>query len=517
MIARSWTRCLTLAVCLGSIAIAVRVEARPQQREAASPQLGALDAYIDKARADWQVPGAAVAIVKDDRVVYAKGFGVRETGKPGAVDTDTIFAIGSATKAFTGAALAMLVDDKKIAWDGVVHGYMPDFVLNDPYATANATVRDLLSHRTGYVSDYGWLWTGSGFDRDEIIRRLRFQTKSEGFRNHFVYANEIFTAAGEIVPAVTGTSWDRFVATRIFAPLGMTRSSTSVTALAGQRDVATPHGMADGKLTAFPYRRVDNVGGAGAINASVHDMAQWLRLQLGNGMFDGKRLISEAAIGETHTAQVVLGPGRLVSPNSKFAEYGFGWILGDYRGHKVVMHMGGVDGMMCIVAMIPDEHLGVVVLTNMLPHQLPTAVALKVFDTYLGVEATDWSASFKAEAAKAEAAAAAGPAPAKPAAAAQAALPLARYVGSYASALYGTATVTVRKGALVLMRPTADAILVPDGDNRFKARWTSAGLRSVFGDTPVVFTTALDGSVAALELATDAFRRESAGAPTKRR
>ena len=503
-----WAVCV-LTMAPSAHAAADQTPTAPAATDAST--LVGLDAYVEKARAEWQVPGVAVAIVKDDRLVYAKGFGVREAGKPGAVDTDSVFAIGSATKAFTGAALAMLVDEKKIVWDGVVRTYLPGFALNDSYATEHATVRDLLSHRTGFVSGSGWLWTGSGFDRSEIIHRLRFQTASAGFRNRFLYANEIFTAAGEIVPAVTGTSWDDFVARRLFAPLGMTRSSTSVGALAGLANVASPHGMVDGKLVSFPYRRVDNVGGAGAINASARDMAQWVRLQLGNGVYQGQRLIGAASLAETRTGQSLPGPGRLVSPVSQFAEYGFGWILGDYRGRKVVEHMGGVDGMMCIVAMIPEEHLGVVVLTNMLPHQLPAAVALKVFDSFLGGGDTDWSATLKAEADKAMAVAdsrkaaeatAAGPV--------QPALPLDRYAGTYTSDLFGTATISVKHGALVFSRPTAAAALIHDRDSRFRARWTSASILSVFGETPVEFTSGPDGGIDALQLGTDRFRHEPA-------
>ncbi len=481
------------------------------------PALEGLDGYVEKARADWQVPGVAVAVVKDDRLVYAKGFGVREAGKSGVVDADTIFAIGSATKAFTGAALAMLVDEKKIAWDGIVHDYLPAFALHDPYATEHATVRDLLSHRTGFVSGSGWLWTGSGFDRDEIIRRLRFQTESAGFRNRFLYANEIYTTAGEIVPAVTGTSWDDFIARRLFGPLGMTRSRTSTTAISGLSNVASPHGMIDGKIVSFPYRQVDNVGGAGAIDASARDMAQWVRLQLGDGVYEGKRLIGSAALAETRTGQSLPGAGRLVSPVSTFAEYGFGWILGDYRGRKVVEHMGGVDGMMCIVAMIPEEHLGVVVLTNMLPHQLPAAVELKVFDAFLGGGDTDWSAVLKAQTDKAKAEAGKRQAGvAASAGLAMPALPLDRYAGIYTSDLYGTATVTVSDGALVFSRPTASAVLIHERGNRFKARWRSASILSVFGETPVGFSTDPDDRVASLELGTDIFRREPAAGAASR-
>jgi CubicO group peptidase (beta-lactamase class C family) len=507
----SWRPGLLLSLCaLGAAmpAQAAPATAQPSGQVAALAPLEGLDAYIEKARADWGVPGTAVVIVKDDRIVYAKGFGVREAGRPDPVDADTVFAIGSASKAFTGAALGMLVDEKKIAWDGVVHDYMPAFELNDPYATRHATVRDLLAHRTGFISGSGWMWTGSGFDRDEIIRRLRFQTESHGFRNRFAYANEIYTAAGEIIPAVTGTSWDDFVAGRIFAPLGMTRSRTSVTALKGMRNVASPHGLIDGRIVTFPYRQVDNVGGAGAINASARDVAQWVRLQLGDGVFEGKRLISSAALAETHRAQIVPRGGGLTNPGGQFGEYGFGWILGDYRGKKVVQHSGGVDGMLCIVAMIPEEKLGVVVLSNMLPHQLTTAVQLKIFDAFLGGPGTDWNATLKAQDEKtkaemekrraAQAAAAPGGAPM---------LPLDRYAGRYASDQYGEIEVAVEKGALTLTRPTAAAVLTPDGANRFKARWTSASILSVFGETAVGFTIGPAGDVAALELGSDRFAR----------
>ena len=511
MVVRAWDMGRALVRIAGAAVLAVTLMGGAVPPAQLAPVEG-LDAYVEHARTEWQVPGAAVAIVKDDRIVFLKGFGVREAGKPGKVDPDTVFAIGSASKAFTGAALAMLVDEKKIAWDGVVQDYMPAFALNDPYATRNATVRDLLSHRTGFISGSGWLWTGSGFDRAEIIRRLRLQKETLGFRNRFAYANEIYTAAGEIIPAVTGVSWDDFVARRIFAPLGMTRSHTSVGALRGMDNVATPHGIIDDKLVSFPYRQVDNVGGAGAINASVRDMAQWLRLQLDDGSYEGKRLISAAAIAETRTGQIVPRTG-LTNPGGTFGEYGFGWIVNDYRGKKVVQHSGGVDGMLCIVAMIPEEKLGVVVLTNMLPHQLPTAVALKVFDAFLGGGTTDWIATLKAQDANAKAeqasrkaAAAAAAGPAAPA------LPLQRYIGTYNSELFGRATVTLEKGALLFSRPTAAAALIHERSSQFRARWNSASILSVFGETPIGFTLNPAGDVAALDLGTDRFVRETSAA-----
>lgn len=471
-------------------------------------RLATLDAYVEQARRSWGVPGVAVVVVHHDRIVYARGFGVREIGKPERVDPDTVFAIGSATKAFTGAALGMLVDEGKIAWDGSVHGYMPAFELHDPYATRHATVRDLLSHRTGFTSGHGWLWTGSGFDRNEIIRRLRFQPETIGFRNRFGYANEMYTAAGEIIPAVTGRSWDAFTAARIFGPLGMTRSSTSIDALNGLTNVARPHGTVDGKLVSFLYRRIDNVGGAGAINSSARDLAQWVRLQLGDGTYGGKRLISAATIADTRSGQTVPRGGLGDStPDAKFGEYGLGWIVNEYRGRKVVQHGGAVDGMLGVVGMIPEEELGVVVLTNRLPHALPFALEYTVFDLLLGGAGRDWSAVMKErdDTARAERAKAA-PAPRSPGPP----LSLDRYAGTYVSELYGRIGVTAGAGGLTLTRPTTAATLLHERDHKFRARWTDAGILSVFGETPVGFSIGPDGQVGALDLGPDRFIREAA-------
>ncbi len=477
----------------------------PADAVATDVALQGLDDYIEKARQAWQIPGLSIVIVKDDKIVYAKGFGVREAGKPGKVDADTIFAMGSTTKAFTAAALGMLVDEKKIAWDGAVHDYMPSFELNDPYVTRNATVRDLLSHRTGVVTN-GGLWYGSGFDRKEIIRRLRFQTESLGFRNQFQYQNEMFIAAGEIVPAVTGIGYDKFITSRIFEPLGMRRTNTSVTELKGMDNVATPHALSDGKMVPIPYRLIDNVGGAGVINSSARDMAQWVRLQLGGGTFEGKQLIAPATLAEMHTGQIVPrgGPGKIF----KFSEYGLGWGVQEYRGQKIVQHSGGIDGMQSVIAMMPEKKLGVIVLTNNLPNLLATAVELRVLDAFLGGPATDHSAVLKKtsdDAARiAREKAAASPA----AAAAPTRLPLDRYAGTYLSDLLGDIRITLADGKLMLARPASTAVLDHERADMFKARWTSLGQISVVGQTPVGFTFGADGQIATLVLGGDIFKRK---------
>lgn len=468
--------------------------------------LAGLDEYIEDARQTWQVPGLSIAIVKDDRIIYSRGFGVRESGKPGKVDADTVFAIGSATKAFTAAALGMLVDEKKIGWDGAVHDYMPSFELHDPYVTRHVTVRDLLSHRTGVVTN-GGLWYGSGFDRQEIIRRLRFQTATLGFRNQYQYQNEMFIVAGEIVPAVTGISFDRFIADRIFGPLGMRRTSTSITALKGLANVATPHALLDGKVIPVEYRMIDNVGGAGVINSSARDMAQWVRLQLGGGRFEGAQLIAPATLAEMHSGQIITGGGA--DATFKFNEYGLGWGVQEYRGQKVVRHSGAIDGMQSMVAMLPERRLGVVVLTNGLRTKLATAVELRVLDAFLGGPVVNHSAVMKREADEAvriaREKAAAAPALAT---IAPTRLPLDRYAGTYSSALLGRIAITLVNGKLKLARPQATAVLNHDHSDMFKARWDSPGQMSILGQTPVGFTFAPDGAIATMDLGGDTFVRE---------
>lgn len=497
------------AAMLALLANPVLAQTAPTPTPAASPAtpdaLEGLDAYIESARQAWQMPGLSVVIVKDDKIVYSKGFGVREQGKPGKVDADTVFAIGSATKAFTAAALGMLVDEKKIGWDGAVHDYMPSFELHDPYVTRHATVRDLLSHRTGVVTN-GALWYGSGFDRKEIIRRLRFQTESLGFRNQFQYQNEMFIVAGEVVSAVAGTSYDRFITSRIFEPLGMRRTSTSITDLKGLANVATPHALVDGRMIPIDYRMIDNVGGAGVINSSARDMAQWVRLQLGGGTFEGKQLIAPATLAEMHSGQIV--PRGSASATVKFSEYGLGWGVQEYRGQKIVQHSGAIDGMQSMVAMIPERKLGVVVLTNGLRTSLTDAVRLRVLDAFLGGPVTDHSAVLKqasdnaARIAREKAAANAPPAMVAPPR-----LALDRYAGTYSSDLLGEVIITLADGKLVLARPDVSAVLEHDRADRFRTRWKNPGQASIMGEMPVGFSFGPDGEITTLTLGGDLFKR----------
>ncbi|MCI0387219.1 MAG: beta-lactamase family protein [Acidobacteria bacterium] len=256
--------------------------------------LQGFDDYVSKAMKDWEVPGVAIAVVKDDKVVFAKGYGVRELGKSTPVNERTIFAIGSSSKAFTAAALAVLVDEGKIKWDDPVTKHLPSFELYDAYAAKEMTVRDLLCHRSGLARG-DMMWYGSDFNREEILRRTRHLKPSWSFRSQFGYQNLMYLAAGQIVQAVTGKSWDDFVRERLFKPLGMAASSTSTKDLRSSDNVATPHGKIDEKVMPITWRNIDNIAPAGSINSNVVEVAAWVRLQLNQGSFAGQRMLSSGA------------------------------------------------------------------------------------------------------------------------------------------------------------------------------------------------------------------------------
>ncbi|MBI1914349.1 MAG: serine hydrolase [Planctomycetes bacterium] len=356
--------------------------------------LKGLDEDITKAMRDWQVPGLAIAIVKDDAVVLAKGYGVRKLGEASPVNERTLFAIGSVSKSFTAAALGMLVDEGKMKWDDPVIKHLPGFLLKDPFVTREITLRDLLSHRTG-LGRLELVWYGSPASREDVLRRMRYAKLGSGFRSGFGYQNVMYLAAGQTIPTVTGKSWDEFVSQRIFKPLGMTSTNTSIKAFGKADNVATPQEKSEDKVKVIPWRNIDNIGPAGSINSNVVDMAQWLRLQLGEGTYNKQRLLSSGAIKEMHMPQTVMrneGTTAKLFPDTHFMAYGLGWMLQDYRGQKIVQHGGGIDGMISLVAMIPEKKLGVVLLTNRDGQQLTTALAFRIFDAYLGAPPRDWSA-----------------------------------------------------------------------------------------------------------------------------
>jgi CubicO group peptidase (beta-lactamase class C family) len=485
-------------------ALAFAVPAGAQQKE---PYAG-YDAYVNQALATWKVPGVGIAIVRNDSVIYAKGYGVKELGRPDRVDEKTFFAIGSSSKAFTAAAIALLVDERKVRWDDAAARYLPDLQLFDPYATRELTIRDLLSHRSGLARG-DLLWYGSDLNRDQILHRVRFLQPSWSFRSQFGYQNLMYLAAGQVAAKVTGKSWDDIIQQRIFAPLGMTTSNTSTKRLAGMPNVASPHTEIDDTVRVVPWRNIDNIAPAGSINSNVVEMANWVRMQLGKGKFGGQQVITSAQIAEMHKPHTIVpldGAWKLFNPASNFLEYGMGWFLNDFRGKKVVQHGGNIDGMSALVAMIPDENFGVVILTNMNGSGLPYVLMNRTFDAHLKQPPRDWSGemrkSFDALFAQAreaqrrmEASRVQGTKPS---------LPLASYAGTYVDSMYGEAVVRESNGRLSITRgPAFTGDLEHWHFDTFRSTWRDRGM----GKSLIAFGLGTNGKV-------DELKMDLGGAPT---
>ncbi|HEY8166990.1 MAG TPA: serine hydrolase, partial [Gemmatimonadaceae bacterium] len=420
----------------------------------ASPLEG-FDDYVASSMAEWKIPGLAIGIVKDGKVVFAKGFGVRTTGKPDPVDTETLFAIASDTKAFTGMVLAMLVDEGKIRWDAPVIEYLPWFRLADDYLTREITVRDLLTHRSGLArGDLLWVG-GSGYTRTELLQRLRYLKPSWSFRSRYGYSNLMYVAAGEVAAAAEHKTWDEIVRDRIFVPLGMTSTNTSVRLLTGHENVATPHAKIDGAVRPVSYTDADNIAAAGAINSNITDMMKWIRFQLDSGVAQGKRLVTKPNFAETHTPQTVMridSAYREFNPFTHIRSYAFGWNVLDYRGREMLSHAGNLSGMNAMVGLMPEERLGIVVLTNMEGNALRESLMYRTFDRYLGAPDRDWSRVALAERAAIDSNEARDEREkeAKHVKGTRPTLPLDRYAGVYEDSFYGRAKVTMERGHLVL-------------------------------------------------------------------
>jgi CubicO group peptidase (beta-lactamase class C family) len=436
-----------------------------------------LDQYIESTMKDWKIPGLAVGIVRNDSVIYAKGFGVRTLGKPEKVDEHTVFAIASDTKAFTGMLLAMLVDDGKIRWDAPLTTYLPTLRFGDDFLTRELTIRDALTHRSGLARG-DLLWTaGWTYDRAELLRRLRYLKPSWNLRTRYGYSNLMYLAAGEAAAAATGKSWDTLVRERIFVPLGMNETSTSVTVLAALPNVASPHSEVDGSVRIVPYTNIDAAASAGAINSNIVDMTKWLRFQLDSGRVNGNRLVSKRSFIETHTPQTVVridSTYRAFNPFTHVRSYAFGWQVMDYRGREMMSHAGNLAGMNAMVGLLPEERFGIVVLTNLDGNALRESIMYKAMDLQLGAPPRDWSrvslvekASFDSIDAKEQ-----KEADAKRVPNTRSSLPLERYSGVYQDSLYGSATVRLEGQHLVLdMAPKMVGDMEHWHYDTFKVKW----------------------------------------------
>ncbi len=419
------------------------------------PDLQSLDRYVAQAVRDWHIPGLAIAIVKNDSLVFAKGYGVIELGKPAPVTPHTRFAIGSTTKAMTVAALAMLVDEGKLHWDDRVIDILPEFRLYDPYATREVTIRDLLTHRTGLPgTDLLWAIPENSHSTPEMIRRLRYVKPTSSFRSHWEYQNNMYGVAGYIVARVSGMPWETFIRTRIWEPLGMTESIPLVSELAGQPNVAVPHDLVHDTVRVVPKRTTDAIAPAGSVWSSVSDMSKWMRFILDSGRVGTKRLIQPETFREIVAPQIRAPMDEypaLALARPDFFSYGLGWFIQDYQGEPVWMHTGSIDGMCAIIGLEPRERVGVYVLENLDHAELRHALMYEVFDLYAGRTTRDWSRDVRALFDSLRTARAKAPRRATDSAAARdtaAALPLQAYAGTYTDSTYGTIDVTLASGEL---------------------------------------------------------------------
>ena len=371
---------------------------------AASPSKQVIDQKIQQIMEQFQVPGAAIGIIHRGKIIQAQGYGIKTLGQAAPVDADSIFKIASNTKAFTTAALAILVDEGKISWDGKVREYLPDFKMHDPWVSEHFTIIDLLTHRSGLGLGAGdlMLWPEpSSFTREEVLHNLRYLKPAGEFRADYAYDNLLYIVAGELIPAVTGLSWEDFVEKRIMLPLDMQHCFAGQVSKARQSDVATPHGIVAGKLQTIvrpiDYSKPSVSAAAGGIQCSLNDMLKWVKVQLANGKIDQQHSLysteQQQKMWQAHTIMPVSKRSKELD-NTHISAYGLGWRMNDMNGQWQVHHTGSLAGMYSFVSLFPELELGFVVLTNQQSSAARSALMYTVMKPYLGDHKTDWLAIF---------------------------------------------------------------------------------------------------------------------------
>jgi CubicO group peptidase (beta-lactamase class C family) len=454
-----------------------------------------IERFVVEQLAAWEVPGCAIAAVRDGEVVLATGWGRRDVEAELPVTPGTLFAIGSTTKAFTASTVGALVDDGLLEWERPVRDYLPDLRLHDLVVTDRLTVVDLLSHRSG-LPRHDLAWVGHpGRSRADLVRRLRFLPLSRDLRQEFQYCNLGYLAAGHLVEVLAGATWEDHLRSRLLGPLGMGRSNLSVADLGADPDHATAYERRQGVVVAVPPRPIAAMAPAGAINSCASDMARWLLAQLGGGQVDGQAVMSPATVTRQHAAHVVLPEDRTFPASTRHA-YGLGWMIGRYRDHRLAEHGGGIDGFQTECMLLPDDGIGVAVLTNTSSSAMAPVVAYRVLDELLGLEPLDWFSPFKArfdaatggirEARSARRVVPGAPRP----------RPLDAYAGDYEHPGYGTLTITAEAGTLQPRLGTMDLSLAHRHYETFDLEWHELGDQSHL--FPLMFLSDADGDVTAL-------------------
>jgi len=368
------------------------------------PQAGiqGLDAFVESAIKEWRVPGLAIAAVKDGQVLAAKGFGYRDAEGKLPVTSRTLFAIGSNSKSFTVTVMGMLNDEGKVDWDKPVREYLPDFRLYDPVATEQMTPKDLTCHRSG-LPRHDMAWLATGLTRKEMYEKLRYLQPNKPFRSTYQYQNLMFMTAGFLEEKVTGRRWEDLVRERILLPLGMQRSGFSVVDMQKDSDFSFPYGEIDKKVQRIAFRNIDAIGPAGSINSCVEEMIRYVQFHINLGKAADKQLLSEKSARQMQTPQMVQPPPQENYPELGPSSYGLGLMITTYRGHKLVLHGGGIDGFISQMAWAPDDKTGVVVLSNFSGNNpVPDLVMRYAMDRLLGLEPVDWSGRIREQQKKGE-------------------------------------------------------------------------------------------------------------------
>lgn len=451
--------------------------------------------FVVEQLAAWEVPGCAVAAVHNGEVVLAGGWGRRdlESGLP--VTKDTLFAIGSTTKAFTASTAGALADDGLLEWDRPVRDYVPGLRLHDPVVTERLTITDLLSHRSG-LPRHDLVHLGHpGLSREDVVRRLRFLPLSKDLREAFQYCNLGYMLAGHVVEVLSGTPWEDVLRSRLLTPLGMSRSNLSVEDMLADPDHATAYERRKGAVVQVPVRPLTALAPAGAINSSAAEMARWLLAQLGGGVVDGAVIMSADTLHRQHAPHMLIPEDRTFPASTRHA-YGLGWMTGRYREHRLAEHGGGIDGYLTECMLLPDDGIGVIVLTNASSGALAPVVAYRVLDELLGLPPIDWFGQFKprhdamisgmGEARGARRVVPDAPLP----------RPLDAYAGEYRHPGYGTLTVAVEGDALTPRFGTMKISLVHRHFETFDLEWHELGEQPIV--FPLMFLSDPDGDITGL-------------------
>lgn len=392
-----------LLLLLGLLAVVAFGQKKTPPPPPVNPLTG-FDTFVNQMLTEWRVPGASVAIVKDGKVLYAKGYGFKDLKNNLPVTENTLFPIASCTKSFTAAALGILADEGKLDWNKPVKDYLPDFQLHDEYATRTVTPRDLVSHRTG-LPRHDWTWLYANLDRQSLYQRLKYLPLSKPVYAQYQYNNLMFMTAGILVERISGKSWENFVQEKILQPLAMKQTVLTYPELFQSSDYSLSYRDNNGQWLQQGFgSNVDAIGPAGSIKSNAVEMANWLIMQLNKGKFGDKQIISAASLKENHTPQTIVSPAEILYKELGYASYGMGWSINTYRGHLRLAHNGSIEGYRSQMTFFPNENFGVVILTNtgFADYNFVSTIANYVSDKWLDLPIIDWSSRLKTAQAEAK-------------------------------------------------------------------------------------------------------------------